>query len=153
VIAAAGAELVADMGRARASALLGRSRATHYRHATVTASRPVHGPRRARPAPANALTPAERNRVLQLLTSGQYRDKSVAQTWATLLDDGTYVASMSTMHRVLREAGLAGERAPRPPTRPGPARSCSPPGLSRSGAGTSPSCAARCAGCTTNSTC
>lgn len=37
-------------------------------------------------------------------------DKSVAQTWATLLDEGTYLCSMSTMHRLLRCPGAAGER-------------------------------------------
>jgi len=50
VTGAAVAELVADLGTARACALVGRSRATHYRHAAVTASGPVHGPRRPRPA-------------------------------------------------------------------------------------------------------
>jgi len=109
--AAAVADLVGhDVSTARACALLGRSRATHYRHAAAAATGPVHGPARPRPAPGNALTPAERNRILGLLTDEQYRDKSVAQTWATLLDEGVYLASRSTMHRVLRTAGLSGER-------------------------------------------
>jgi len=110
VTGAAVAELAGQVGTARACALLGRSRATHYRQAQAAVTGPVHGPARPRASPANALTPAERDRVLQLLTSEQYRDKSVAQTWVTLLDDGTYLASMSTMRRVLRAAGLAGER-------------------------------------------
>ena len=37
-------------------------------------------------------------------------DKSVAQTWATLLDEGTYLCSQSSMHRVLRANNAAGER-------------------------------------------
>jgi putative transposase len=45
-----------------------------------------------------------------VLTSGRFVDKSVAQTWATLLDEGTYLCSMSTMHRILRAHGAAGER-------------------------------------------
>jgi len=45
-----------------------------------------------------------------VLTRQRFADKSVAQTWATLLDEGTYLASRSTMHRVLRAAGLSGER-------------------------------------------
>jgi len=110
VTGAAVAELAGQVGTARACALLGRSRATHYRQVQAAVTGPVHGPARPRASPANALTPAERDRILQLLTSEQYRDKSVAQTWVTLLDDGTYLASMSTMRRVLREAGLAGER-------------------------------------------
>jgi putative transposase len=50
--------------------------------------------------------------VLAVLTSERFVDKSVAQTWATLLDEGTYLCSMSTMHRILRaHAGSAERRA------------------------------------------
>jgi putative transposase len=48
--------------------------------------------------------------VLEVLTSERFCDKSVAQTWATLLDEGTYLCSMSTMHRILRANDAAGER-------------------------------------------
>ncbi len=56
-----------------------------------------------------------------MLTAPRFRDKSVAQTWATLLDEGVYLASRSTMHRVLRAAGQAGERR-RQATHPSRAR-------------------------------
>lgn len=106
MIAPAVAELAAVTSTAAACALLGWSRATHYR-----AQRPVvEGPRRSRPAPPNALTDAEREAVLARLNSTRFADKSVAQTWATLLDEGEYLCSMSTMHRILRAAGQAGER-------------------------------------------
>lgn len=106
MIAPAVAELAQHTSTARACALLGWSRATHYR-----ARRPVaQGPRRARPVPPNALSDTEREQVLARLTSTRFADKSVAQTWATLLDEGTYLCSMSTMHRILRAAGQAGER-------------------------------------------
>jgi putative transposase len=65
--------------------------------------------RSGRPRP-NALTEAEQGQVLEVLTSERFCDKSVAQTWATLLDEGTYLCSMSTMHRLLRKHGAAGER-------------------------------------------
>ncbi|OMH22908.1 IS3 family transposase, partial [Tersicoccus phoenicis] len=32
------------------------------------------------------------------------------QVWATLLDEGIYLCSRSTMHRILRENAMAGER-------------------------------------------
>ena len=48
--------------------------------------------------------------MLTVLTGERFADKSVAQTWAMLLDEGIYLCSMSTMHRILREHGLAGER-------------------------------------------
>jgi hypothetical protein len=60
--------------------------------------------------PPNALTDAERAQVLAVLTSDRFVDKSVAQAWATLLDEGTYLCSMSTMHRILRAHDAAGER-------------------------------------------
>ena len=57
-----------------------------------------------------ALRTAEQAQVLGVLTSERFCDKAVAQTWATLLDEGTYLCSMSTMHRILREHDMAGER-------------------------------------------
>ena len=48
--------------------------------------------------------------MLAELNSRRFVDKSVGQCWATLLDEGTYLCSMSTMHRLLRRAGQAGER-------------------------------------------
>lgn len=89
-----------------ACALLGRARASHYR----TKQPPRVREPRQRPSPPNALTTAEQQQVLQVLTCERFADKSVAQAWATLLDEGTYLCSMSTMHRLLRAHGAAGER-------------------------------------------
>ncbi len=90
----------------RACELLGRPRGSHYR-----AKQPRPAPEPApRPTPPNALTETERQHVLEALTGERFADKSVAQTWATLLDEGTYLCSMSTMHRILRENRCAGER-------------------------------------------
>jgi putative transposase len=99
-------ELAEHTTIATACALLGRARGSHYRAKTP---RPVREPV-PRPAPPNALTDVERQQVLQVLTSDRFVDKSVAQAWATLLDEGTYLCSMSTMHRILRAHGAAGER-------------------------------------------
>jgi len=106
VIAPATDALAEQLCTARACALLGRARASHYR---ARRSTPV-GPRRPRPCPPNALTEPEREAVLAVLTSARFADKSVAQTWAVLLDEGVYLASRSTMHRILRAAGQSGER-------------------------------------------
>lgn len=110
-------ELAALTSLAMACTLLGRSRASHYRAAKETQRRaglpfgpepaPVRSPR---PTPLNALSDAERQRVLEVLTEPRFADKAVAQAWAVLLDEGTYLCSMSTMHRVLRANRLAGER-------------------------------------------
>jgi len=106
VIAPAVTELAEHTSTAKACALLGWSRATHYRaRQPATPQPPV-----PRPTPPNALSAAEQATVLATLTCARFCDKSVAQTWATLLDEGTYLCSMSTMHRLLRSAGQAGER-------------------------------------------
>ena len=103
-------ELASHTDVKTACALLGRPRGSHYRaQARATAPRPAREPA-PHPAPRNALTDAERAQVLGVLTSDRFVDKSVAQAWATLLDEGTYLCSMSTMHRILRAHGAAGER-------------------------------------------
>jgi putative transposase len=89
-----------------ACALLGRPRGSHYRAKTP---RPAREPA-PRAAPPNALTDIERAQVLGVLTSERFVDKSVAQAWATVLDEGTYLCSMSSMHRILRANNVAGER-------------------------------------------
>ena len=106
MIAPAVDELATLVSTKTACGLLGWSRATHYR---TTRPKPkiIAGPR---PAPRNALTELEREHVLATLNSERFVDKSVAQTWAVLLDEGTYLCSMSTMHRLLRAAGQSRER-------------------------------------------
>jgi transposase InsO family protein len=68
---------------------------------------PSRGPR---PAPANALTAAEREHVLRLLDSPQFVDAAPAQIYAALLDQGVYVGSIATMYRILREHRQIRER-------------------------------------------
>ncbi len=75
--------------------------------------------RRAGPrsAPANQLSPKERAAIVALLCSPEFRDQSVSQVVPRLADEGEYLASESTMYRVLREEKLAAHRsAARPPT-------------------------------------
>ena len=89
-----------------ACALLGASRATHYRRRRP----PVLGPRAPRPTPPNALSDAERRHVLSVLRSPENCDLAPAQIWARLLDDGTYLCSISTMYRLLASVGESRER-------------------------------------------
>jgi len=106
VIEPAFAELVTVTSTAQACTLVGRARATHYRHQRP----PLHGPPSPRPAPPNSLTEAERQRILSLLRSPEYCDLAPAQVWARLLDDGVYLCSISTMYRLLAIAGENRER-------------------------------------------
>lgn len=90
----------------KACELLGANRSTILRRRRS----PVLGPPAPRPAPPNKLTEAERTHILAVLRSEEYCDLAPAQVWARLLDDGIYLCSISTMYRVLREAGENRER-------------------------------------------
>ncbi len=57
-----------------------------------------------------ALTPTERQTVLDAIHAPRFVDRSVPYIYATLLDEGVYHCSMSTMYRVLRSVGEVGER-------------------------------------------
>ena len=66
-------------------------------------------PHRDRVQP-RALAAAERQAILDMLHSARFADTAPAEAWATLLDEGTYLGSVSTYYRVLREAGESRER-------------------------------------------
>jgi putative transposase len=99
-------DLEAVTSTKQACELLGASRATRYRRLRP----PVLGPPVPRPAPPNALSEAERQQILDVLRSEEYCDLAPAQIWARLLDDGTYLCSVSTMYRLLALAGENRER-------------------------------------------
>ncbi len=66
-----------------------------------------HGPNRA---PANRLSDAERRRLITVATSPEFRDKAPKQIVPLLADQGTYLASESTLYRVLRAEKLQNRR-------------------------------------------
>jgi len=105
------AELTGEVGVVAACKAVGRPRSSHHRRTRP----PVYGP----PAPPKsrkgqrqprALTAAEREAVLEVLHSERFVDMAPAAVYATLLDEGTYLCSISTMHRLLKERGESGER-------------------------------------------
>ena len=93
----------------RACELLGKSRATLHRqrNPAPAAEKAPGGPRAPHPA---ALTAAEQAALLAVLDSERFADKSPAQVWAILLDEGLYLASVRTMYRVLTLAEQVRER-------------------------------------------
>ena len=99
-------ELTPIVGTRPACRALGAAHATIYRRRRPPTPRPV----RPRPVPARALTEAERRAVLELLHSERFVDCSPAQVWATLLDEGRYLASERTMYRLLAANGELRER-------------------------------------------
>jgi transposase InsO family protein len=68
--------------------------------------------RRAGPrtAMANALSPAERAHVLEVVNSPEYRDLPPKQVVPRLADDGRYIGSESTIYRILRAEGQDAHR-------------------------------------------
>ena len=63
-----------------------------------------------RPTPPRALSPEERQEVRDLLESPRFVDSAPRQVYATLLDDGVYHCSTSTMYRILAEHDEVKER-------------------------------------------
>ncbi len=102
-------ELTPIVGTRPACRALGASTATIYRRRRP----PKPRPRQPRRAPARALSERERDAVLELLHSERFVDSSPAQVWATLLDEGRYLASERTMYRLLaaRHGGVRERRA------------------------------------------
>ena len=99
-------ELTPIVGTRPACRALGVAPATIYRRRNP----PTPQPKRPKPPPARALSGEERKAVLDELHSERFIDHSPAQVWATLLDEGRYLASERTMYRILDDEGENRER-------------------------------------------
>ena len=141
-------ELEAVIGTKPACDVLGVKRDTLYRRRSPQPARPAT-PRRPSP---RALSEPERKQVLDVLHSERFCDTAPGEVVATLLDEATYLASERTMYRILATKGESGERRNQlvHPAHRRP--SCSPPGPTSCGRGTSASCSAPPSGPTTTST-
>jgi len=73
-----------------------------------------------RTEPGNKLSEAERQEVLDVATSPEFRDESPKQIVPTLADRCLYLASEATFYRILREAKLMAHREPSRPPSPKP---------------------------------
>jgi putative transposase len=101
-------ELRPIIGTTKALEAVGSDRATWYRkhRQSPAPPRPVWV---AAPQP-RALTPVERKEIKRVLDSDEFVDEAPASVYAKLLDQGTYLASVSTMYRVLHEHDEVRER-------------------------------------------
>jgi putative transposase len=106
MIESAVSELSAVVGITSACAALGRPRASHYRRLNPTAAKPRLEPA----AQPRALSAAERQQVLDFLHEERFVDMAPASVYATLLDEGNYLASVPTMYRLLRSVDEVRER-------------------------------------------
>jgi hypothetical protein len=106
MIESAVTELTAVVGTSGACAAVGRPRASHYRRLNPPAPNPKREPA---PQP-RALTVLERAQVLEVLHSKRFVDMAPPSVYATLLDEGNYLASIPTMYRILRSVDEVRER-------------------------------------------
>lgn len=108
-MSAAFEDLAPLSSKTAACRILGISRATLHRRENpgpVKTGMPA-GLRQPHPA---ALSEEEREDVLDALDSDRFADKSPAQAWAVLLDEGRYYCSIRTMYRVLESRNEVRER-------------------------------------------
>ncbi len=84
----------------------------------------THGDRRAgaiRPAPTHALTEEERARIVEVANEPRFAETPPARIVPVLADEGVYIASESSFHRVLRAHDQMNRRGrARPPRRSRP---------------------------------
>lgn len=86
-------------------AAFGLAVATYYRHRA-----PVFGPRPPRASPPRRLPEVERRAVLDVLHEPRFADLAPAEVFASLLEEGRYLCSSRTMHRILAEHAELRER-------------------------------------------
>ena len=108
---AAVTELAPRIGVRAACQALGHAQAGYYRRHRVSPAPVRLAPvaHRDRPQP-RALTEHEQKEILEVLYSPRFVDLAPAEVWATLLDEGTYLGSISTFYRLLRQAGETRQR-------------------------------------------
>lgn len=85
---------------------LGISTETYYRRRRPA---PTREPKQRR-SPPRALSQPERQDVLAVLHSDRFVNRAPTEVFATLLDEGTYLASPRTMYRILSESQEVKER-------------------------------------------
>jgi putative transposase len=61
--------------------------------------------------PANRLTNLEKNTMLEILNSKEFRDQNPWEIVAALADNGIYIASESSFYRIMRKENLLGHRS------------------------------------------
>ena len=92
-----------------ASILTGLSKATQDRRRRASVQ-VIPGDPGDRPVPVNKLTDTEAAELIAVLNSQRFVDKAPPQIYATLLAEGTYLCSISTMYRTLERNRQVKER-------------------------------------------
>jgi putative transposase len=101
-------ELAPIVGVTAACRAVGRARGSHYRQHRKSPPPPKR--ERVPSGQPRALSAVERKEVLRVLHHPDHVDEAPATVYAKLLDAGVYLASTSTMYRILRAEGEVCER-------------------------------------------
>lgn len=99
--------LATRVGIKPACQAFGIARSSYYR---IGRADEPQAPASPRPTPARALTPPERERVLDFLHEERFWNSSPYQVYSELLDEGIYMCSCRTMYRILHQAGEVKDR-------------------------------------------
>jgi len=87
------------IGLEAACECLGIARSSYY----YLVDPPVREPKPRKPSPRR-LSDVERAHILAVCHSERFCDVSVREIYATLLDEGVYLASVASIYRILAEA-------------------------------------------------
>jgi putative transposase len=98
-------DIAPALGVLATCAAFGVARASYYRKRA-----PVHGPKLPRTAPPRRLPDCERTQVLEVLHEPRFVDLAPLEVYASLLQEGRYLCSPRTMHRILAEHAEVRER-------------------------------------------
>jgi putative transposase len=98
-------QLSTTVGAVAACSALDVARASFYR-----VQKPKQPVVSSRPTPARALSEVERETVLATLNSERFVDQAPREVYAALLDEGSYLCSVSTIYRILDSAQQVRER-------------------------------------------
>ncbi len=94
-------QLAETLGLAMACDLLNMPRSAVYCARQAAGTPITSGAKPIRVSPGRALSQAEQDHVRQTLNSERFVDDAPREVYATLLDEGTYLCSPSTMYRIL----------------------------------------------------
>jgi len=100
----------AGVSTRRAARLTGLARSTEDRLVRVKDAAAQPEPAAFGRPPRNRLTEEEERQVLAMLNGERFVDKPPTQVYATLLAEGTYLCSISTMYRILAKNAQVKDR-------------------------------------------
>jgi putative transposase len=105
-------EFASDVPKRRALESIKLSRASFYRHSKPAANRKMKPDVASlkHTSPRSGISETEKEKILETLCQERFVDKSPREIFATLLDDGVYFCSVSSMYRILRANNCVSER-------------------------------------------